>query len=112
MTREEAYIGGQKLQTYIYMVVIGDRSWHDVTEGASYGFFRDPNVVGLGTPVDSIFREEVDVVVWQFETDEVQCGDLAFSDFDLSESISRVGTGCPVKVVDFLGFGSCRCKYF
>ena len=72
----------------------------------------DPNVVGLSTPVDSIFWEEVDVVVRRFETDKVQCGDLAFSDFDLSESISRVRTGYPVEVVNFLGFGSCRCKYF
>ena len=34
--------------------------------------------VGLGTPLDGIFWEEVDKVVRQFETDEVQCGDLAF----------------------------------
>ena len=61
------------------MVLIGNRSWCDVTEGASYGFFRgDPNVVGLGTPVDGIFWEEVDVVVWRFETDKVQCDDLSF----------------------------------
>ena len=95
------------------MVVIGDWSRRDVTEGASYGFFRgDPNVIGLGTPVDSIFWEEVDVVVRRFETDKVRCGDLAFLDFDLSESISSVGTGCLVKVVNFIGFGSCHCKYF
>ena len=70
------------------MVVISDRSWRDVTEGTSYGFFRgDPNVIGLGTPVDSIYWEEVDVVVWQFEADEVQCGDLVFADFNFSESV-------------------------
>ena len=95
------------------MVVIGNRSRRDVAEGTSYGFFcGDPNVIGLGTPVDGIIWEEVDVVVRQFETGKVQCGDLAFSDFDLFESISRVRTSCPVKVIDFLGFGSCRCKYF
>ena len=46
------------------MVVIGNQSQRDVTEGTSDGFFRgDPNVVGLGTPVNGIYWEEVDVVV-------------------------------------------------
>ena len=46
------------------MVVIGDWSRRDVTKGTSDGFFsRDPNVIGLGTPVNSIYWEEVDVVV-------------------------------------------------
>ena len=84
------------------MVVIGNRSWRDVIEGTSYGYFcGDPNVGGLGTPVDGIFWEEVDVVVWRFETDKVQCGDLAFLGFNFSKSISRVGTGGPVEVEEF-----------
>ena len=46
------------------MVLIGDQSWRDVTEGTSDGFFcGDPNVIGLGTLVNSIYWEEVDVVV-------------------------------------------------
>ena len=50
---------------FVLMVVIGNRSWQDVTEGTSDGFFgRDPNVIGLGTPVNGIYWEEVDVVVW------------------------------------------------
>ena len=98
---------------FVFVVIIGDQSWQGVKEGTSDGFFRgDPNVGSLGTPVDGVFWEEVDVVVWQFEADEVQCGDLVFADFDFSKSISRVGTGGPVEVVDFLSFGSCRCKYF